>query len=249
MKKRTFVLVALVMFLMGVLAACQSLEELPTFPPDIGPTPTSVSTVPGEVPYLPVKPQPQEITFQGCPPGGNSGDLLQNRLKNRIDEADSYYPVDFQSILALTWPKSVERTDRMDWTTDETDAISRYEGTPVSIEGYLIAATESGHESTNCNRTDNDMFDWHVTLGENPGDDRSLGIVTEATPRVRQSHSWTLAQLKDLVKSQAKVRISGWLFFDPEHPDHIGKYRATLWEVHPIMKIEVFKDGQWQELP
>jgi hypothetical protein len=33
--------------------------------------------------------------------------------------------------------------------------------------------------------------------------------------------------------------------FDPEHRAHLGRYRSTLWEVHPITKIEVFQDGQW----
>jgi len=35
--------------------------------------------------------------------------------------------------------------------------------------------------------------------------------------------------------------------FDPEHPDQIKKTRATLWEVHPVLKIEVFQNGQWTE--
>ncbi len=30
--------------------------------------------------------------------------------------------------------------------------------------------------------------------------------------------------------------------FDPEHRNRLGKYRMTLWETHPITKIEVFRD-------
>jgi hypothetical protein len=36
--------------------------------------------------------------------------------------------------------------------------------------------------------------------------------------------------------------------FDPEHAAHLGRYRSTLWEIHPITKIEVFKDGQWVDV-
>ena len=36
------------------------------------------------------------------------------------------------------------------------------------------------------------------------------------------------------------VRISGWLLFDPQHTNHLKKYRSTLWEIHPITKIEVW---------
>ena len=36
---------------------------------------------------------------------------------------------------------------------------------------------------------------------------------------------------------------------DPEHQDMINSgLRSTLWEIHPITKIEVFKDGQWVNL-
>jgi hypothetical protein len=32
---------------------------------------------------------------------------------------------------------------------------------------------------------------------------------------------------------------------DPEHPDQVGKTRGTIWEIHPVMKIEVEQDGKW----
>jgi hypothetical protein len=35
---------------------------------------------------------------------------------------------------------------------------------------------------------------------------------------------------------------------DPEHLDDVGKSRATIWEIHPILKIEVLRAGTWQEL-
>jgi hypothetical protein len=48
--------------------------------------------------------------------------------------------------------------------------------------------------------------------------------------------------------SNQPVRISGWLMFDPAHPNHLGRYRSTLWEVHPITKIDVFDGSEWEEL-
>jgi hypothetical protein len=33
---------------------------------------------------------------------------------------------------------------------------------------------------------------------------------------------------------------------DPEHPDQVGKVLASLWEIHPVMQIEVHNsNGQW----
>ncbi len=74
-------------------------------------------------------------------------------------------------------------------------------------------------------------------------------IVVESTPGIRKHHpEWTPTALKPRVDSADPVRISGWLMMDPAHRNHLGKYRATLWEIHPITRIEVFKDGAWSEL-
>ena len=50
------------------------------------------------------------------------------------------------------------------------------------------------------------------------------------------------------MKKDQRVRISGWLMLDPEHPDQVGKTRGTIWEIHPIMQIEVNQNGQWTPL-
>ncbi len=48
---------------------------------------------------------------------------------------------------------------------------------------------------------------------------------------------WTISALKRLAERHERVRISGWLMFDGEHPDQIGKTRGTLWEIHPVMPV------------
>ena len=34
----------------------------------------------------------------------------------------------------------------------------------------------------------------------------------------------------------------------PAKPNALRKYRITLWEIHPITKIEVWKNGAWVDL-
>lgn len=69
------------------------------------------------------------------------------------------------------------------------------------------------------------------------------------TPRVRQIHpNWTVSRLMPWDDNPEPVRISGWLMVDPQHPNHLHKYRLTLWEIHPITKIEVYSNGDWQNL-
>ena len=92
------------------------------------------------------------------------------------------------------------------------------------------------------------------------GEGEDVAIIVETTPRVRREHaSWTTARLKPWTAhvgshanpnyNRQKVRISGWLMLDPEHQDMIDTgLRSTLWEVHPITKIEVWDAGQWVDL-
>jgi hypothetical protein len=207
--------------------------------------PTAVLTAtPGGLPDMPNKPEPQSSTFQGCPAQGDGGDAQLNFLKNRIDEGN-YVPVTFDAIISVTWPKTTERRNMDTWSPEDRAAIAKYEGIPVVVEGYLFGAKQSGAESTNCHGTAADMSDWHVWLTKNAGADRTHSIVIETTPRIRALHKWTLTTMEKIAKNQIPVRISGWLFFDPEHPDQILKTRGTLWEVHPIMQIEVQQNGKW----
>jgi hypothetical protein len=54
--------------------------------------------------------------------------------------------------------------------------------------------------------------------------------------------------LKRIANRHERVRISGWLMFDGEHPDQVGKTRGTLWEIHPVMRIDVLKSDGWTYL-
>ena len=60
---------------------------------------------------------------------------------------------------------------------------------------------------------------------------------------------WKLGNIRRLVRDSTLVRVSGWLMLDPEHPDQLGKTRGTLWEIHPVMRIEVLREGRWIQGP
>ncbi|MGE5682263.1 MAG: hypothetical protein ACM34K_15455 [Bacillota bacterium] len=200
------------------------------------------------LPDMPDKPKPKWATFNGCPPEGDAGDPELNKLKNRIDEGN-YVPVDFDAIVKLGWPKGIERRNRSNWSRRDAEAIARYEGIPVSVVCYIAGVKLMGPESCNCHGADNDMKDYHVWISKHAGDDRRGSIVAEVSPSMRARHTaWDIKNLRKLVKAQQKVRISGWLMMDPEHPDQVGKTRGTIWEIHPIMLIEVEQNGKWMPI-
>jgi hypothetical protein len=205
------------------------------------------------LPYLAQKPAPQSSTYQNCPPRGDAtGDQDLNFLKNRIDIAPAgWIPVDLGAVLDQTYPTTVHRRHRAVWTPSDLAAVTRYEGLPISVIGYFAGARDEGTESCNCHVNDPSMFDIHTWLTQDPvvNMDRTHAVVAEVTPRLKPAHpNWTQAAIQRLAKQGTKVRVSGWLLLDQEHPEQLGKTRGTLWEIHPIMEIEVWQNGQWVPL-
>lgn len=200
------------------------------------------------VPSLTKKPTPVATGFRGCPPEGDGGDRALNRLKNRVDTA-AWLPASIEAVMALRWPHTVERRPRAGWRRADSVSVAVSEGTPIVVEGYLVGAKQEGPESPNCHGADAALRDWHMWLSANPGRDRRHAMVVETTPVVRAMHPrWSLRTIHALVRDSIPVRVSGWLMLDPEHPDQVGKSRGTIWEIHPIMKIEVKRGGRWKVL-
>jgi hypothetical protein len=201
------------------------------------------------------KPEPNVTTFHGpdgvCGSTGDGGDTVTNKRKNRTDVPVQYHEVTWRAVQVLQYPAHAPKS-LTDWNSQQLAEIEPYQGIAVSVVGYLAAIKPQDHgggESTNCHFTNSEEVDWHIPLVERSGDPEATSIVVETTPRVRETHpKWTPNVLTPWVSSAAPVRISGWTMLDPEHAAHIGKFRSTLWEIHPITKIEVFKDGQWVDV-
>lgn len=213
---------------------------------------SSAGVTPARTDRLPTvarRPVPESPGFEGCPASGDGGDRELNRLKNRVDTA-AWVPTPFASILSLGWPPGVVRRSRAAWSRSDARRVAASEGLPVVVEGYFVAAKVEGPESTNCHGADSKFRDWHLWLASSPGKDRRRSIVVETTPVIRASHpEWKIGDIRRLVRDSTLVRVSGWLLFDPDHPEQLGKTRGTLWEVHPVMRIEIQREGRWSDIP
>lgn len=202
----------------------------------------------GDLPMMPDKPPASPEGFNGCPPEGEGGDVELNRLKNRVDKG-AYVPVSLDSLLALTWPKSAERRLMSEWSPSGRAFISQYLGVPIVVEGYIEALREGVADPANCNRADEQNHLWRFYLTKEPKDRRAQAVIALSTPQTRVGHTWRADFIRSfLVEGRVPVRVSGWLYFDPDHPYEIGRTRATLWEISPVMQIEVFQDGRWNPL-
>ncbi len=166
-------------------------------------------------------------------------------MKNRTADPEHPRHLTFDQILQLPMPDGLTRRKRATWPEDAKAAIETHERRAVSLDGFLFDAKKEGPESPNCHDDDDRQKDFHLWLVEHEGDDRTKAVVVEITPRLRDKHDdWTLAMFRRLAKDKVRVRITGWLMFDQEHPEQLhasgshGATRGTLWEIHPITKVE-----------
>ena len=232
-----------------------SSDPTPESPATAAATPTASATISTEISPDWEKPVPGPTTFASggktCGPSGQGGDSPTNLLKNRTDASATYHEVGFDVVAGLAYPTPAPK-HRQDWTEAQLAVIKPFEGVSITVVGYIVAIKPQNNgsgESTNCYWTQLSQVDWHMALTKNPGDGEKDAVVVETTPRIRKSHSkWTPTALAPWKNTDAPVRISGWLMLDPEHRNHLNKYRSTLWEIHPITKIEVFSNGQWVDL-
>lgn len=188
-------------------------------------------------------------TFHGIPPEGSGGDPDLNRQKNRWSEPLNYRDVSVAQIIEFAHDEldAVGRKDRDHWSGAASEQAAQFEGTGVRVEGYLIAAKVSGTES--CNGGSDLYHDDHVWLASSPSQSKRDAIVVEVTPFYNEQHpEWDIRTLNALARRHALVRVSGWILWDEEHGSEVGKSRGSLWEVHPITRIEVGENGTWHAL-
>lgn len=227
-------------------------EPAPGGHPPSARTSAAADTSAATISSLWAKPLPRATDYVAkgidCGPTGSDGDTITNLRKNRTDIPGEYHAVNVRAITDLKFP--IAPRSRARWTQAQLAEIEPFEGVAVTMTGYLEDLRVEGAERTNCGMTDSADVDWHLWVTQLPQEPKSGAIVVETTPRIRRSHPhWTPASLQPWVRSNRSVRISGWLMLDPDHPDQVGLTRSTIWEIHPITKIEV-RDapGLWTDL-
>jgi hypothetical protein len=188
-------------------------------------------------------------TIGGVGIDGLGGDVMLNREKNRFSAPTT--PRDFTPTDLIRIPSELlagaGRRHRQNWPGNAIAYANQEEELGVRLTGYLVHAKQSGPES--CNGYSDSLRDYHIWVSDTPTDDKSRGVIVEITPRFKAVHpEWRLHYLEQLADRHARVRVTGWLMWDEEHPDEVGKSRATQWEVHPVTNFEIESAGQWRQL-
>jgi hypothetical protein len=201
---------------------------------------------------------------QPCSIQGDGGDPSLNVQKNRFvaptaDDMTSNVmaPAD---MIKLLEPHELESfKQRADWPDDSpVQQVKTLETKAVTLEGYLVGAKKENTgngESCNCHEPKT-LFDYHLYVADEPSVGIDEAVVVEMTPRWRDVYStWGTADNNyegfGVIKSHVdeRVRVTGWLLFDEEHLNQVGKYRATVWEIHPITTFQYQENnGSWTTL-
>jgi hypothetical protein len=177
-----------------------------------------------------------------CDPNG-AGDA-------RAGETDK---VDLNTLKNRTkLPSSVTTTEVADIVAFADQRDEHLEAKGVVVTGYLLGERHEGPESPNCHsQTRRDFHMWVAAVKPTSATQRmslrAESIVVEPTPNMQDRNPTSIEQkLRKLVGKH--IRVMGWLMYDPEHPNQLGKTRGTLWEVHPVMRIEVEQaNGSWKK--
>jgi len=138
--------------------------------------------------------------------------------------------------------------------------INRFdENKAIIITGWVLNVVPSGEETCNCDSTSNNLKDVHIEIvpTENTTSRRKV-IYVEITPRLRRRIFDQLNVLMNVQRTAnglltnklrgKQISVEGWLFFDDHHKHQAwntdptntnDNKRASVWEIHPITKIEI----------
>lgn len=144
---------------------------------------------------------------------------------------------------------------------------SHYSNTKYNIYGFTNAGKpiRGSGESVNCKNNQVDGNDIHIVLVAPGVTDECLSVTAEISPHFRPDswrrfHKMGKNQLGEDINVEAKrvnfntiqmVRLTGPLFYDASHvpcsPGHrTSPARRSVWEIHPVYKLEVKISGQWK---
>jgi hypothetical protein len=223
----------------------------PARPPGPAPDGARTATVPG-VPAVPGAAGPPTARAAGCPEEAVRPDDPLVRLKTRALAPARYEELTVETFLERFTPRLPRARSRGALPAAARQAIEANEARGVALVGHLVGATESAPRAGGCP----DPAEPRVLLrvSGRPPDSRAgakalaaEAVVAAVTPLWQARNAgWRPAALRRLAREGARVRLSGWPMYDPSHPAQVGRTRATLWEIHPVTRIDVWRGERWE---
>lgn len=119
----------------------------------------------------------------------------------------------------------------------------------VSLVGYIVGTPRAAAgESANCFQSERDNNSFRLNIAAYHDDTEFDSVIVVVTPRMRRlRQAWSFENLAAIAHSGRPVRITGPLFYDSKHRVNSDPHnelpneprRLSLWEIHPVAKIEL----------
>lgn len=188
-------------------------------------------------------------SFAGCPAHGSGGDPHVNTLKNRSTAPASPNPITVAGMKQLPVLPAGTPAMRANWPSSARATIEPHEAQGAVFTGYILQVARETGEHSNCGSTLPRDEDVELFLAKRPGVTNGQQIILgEITPRWRAAFtSWRPVNLRGVARGD-RIRVTGWLLYDQESFGETDGGTATPWEIEPITKIEVLRNGSWVNL-
>jgi hypothetical protein len=167
-------------------------------------------------------------------------------LKRRTAIPSSYAPVVLAWVAQLPTPEIRAKAD--------LEALAHVENHAIALTGYVTRVIPVPVSLGDRGAT---PLEYHLHLRVAPPQaceyrDDARNVVVVVTPPFQPPRTdWDLDVLAELCRAQTRVRVSGWLLYDPFSLPQVGRSRVSPWSIHPVTNLEVWntKDGSWDRLP
>lgn len=166
-------------------------------------------------------------------------------LKGRTAIPSSYAPV------GLAWVAQLPTREIR--TAADLAAVADVENHAVALPGYvtriLPVPVRLGDRGTT-------PWELYLHLRAAPPSaceyhDDPRNVVAVVTPPFQPPQTeWDFDVLAELCRVPTRVRVSGWLLYDPFSRPQVGRSRVSPWSIHPVTRLEVWdeKDRAWRRL-
>lgn len=189
---------------------------------------------------------PVNVPALACTPELAGGDVILNALKDRTTQVPAPIPASIDQIADYPAPSVLTGLARARWSLGDAQLARQHENTGVQAEGYVVGEDSRPFQPWNCNGPWSDTRIW---IAASPAGSRLSAVIAVFTPAWKQANSgWSEAELQRLARERAHVRVTGHMLYADDDAVELLLDRRTLWEIHPVTRLEVESGGGWSEI-
>lgn len=180
--------------------------------------------------------------------GGTASDTLSSAGADTVTVSPAarrggaaYHAMSFAELLRLPWANLPHR--RAEWSKAQRRQVAEHEGTPVSIDGYIVAWETDTPVRAGGEAAGTGWHDWRLWLVRTEAEasrrDRSHAIVVQLTQRTHgvDADRSEMTRIRSWAREGRRVHVDGPLLLDVDAPAQAGPRPVTAWEIAPAATI------------